>query len=218
MIDYESIEGLLKTQEQAYELLKWLADAVSWQPHLLAPQEAAHLHKPEAAREWLDKYQSDIPAHLLPTRFNEGFVNVFASFFSTSFRIGHFEYDGKLIESNVKLGLNQSKHLVSNPAQCEFLALRHLCNSENILLTDKEAKALVRRKSLKEALLIWTYVWELDRRARGKGKGSVVHQIWRAIPKATRQSLNAEKVWDCKAQILTAAREHIAEQDEPLTG
>jgi hypothetical protein len=214
ILDYEQIEELITVHEQAYGLLMWLADAVVWQPDLLVPEEAALLHKSEAVRQWLNKHTSKIPAHLLPARFDDGFINLFSSFFSTSFRIGHFEFDGKLVESSVKLGSNQSKTLISNPAQCEFLALKHLCNSENLYLTDKGAKAFIKHKSLKEALLIWTYIWELDRRAKGKGKGAVVHQIWRSIPIDTRKSLDVEKVWNCKEQILAAARDYIAEQQE----
>jgi hypothetical protein len=39
---------------------------------------------------------------------------------------------------------------------------------------------------------------ELDRRAKGKGKGVVVHQIWRSISKAMREALDVEKVWCCR--------------------
>ncbi len=158
MLNYQAVERLLSVQNQAYNLLKWLADAVVWSPHLLVPQEAALLHTTDAALQWLDKYQTEIPSHLLPENFEDGFVNLFSSFFSTSFRIGHFEFDGKIIESNVRAGMNQQKSSISSPAHCEFLALVHLCNSEKLLLTDKEGKALIKRQNLKEALLIWTSI------------------------------------------------------------
>ena len=58
-------------------------------------------------------------------------------------------------------------------------------------------------------MLVWTYVWELDRRARNKGKGPVVHRIWRAIPSQTRRALTADRVWSARQQLLDAARELI---------
>ncbi len=214
MLSNERVAHLLALQERAYNLLKWLADEVSWRPHLLLPQEAALLHKPEAARQWLDKFENVIPERLVPEPSDDDFVNIFSSFFSTSFRIGHFEFDGKLIESKVKLRTDHSYASLNSPSadQCAFLALKHLCNSEKLYLTDKEMKMLTRRKSLQEPLFVWTYVWELDRRAKGKGKGAVVHQIWRNIPRPTRESLSAEKVSNNKEQLLSAVSHLIAEQ------
>ena len=210
MLNYQQTEALLATQDQAYRLMEWLTREVARRPDLLTPQDAATLHQSDATRRWLDAHSSEIPSKLL-FDLNESFVNLFASFFETSFHIKHLEFDGKLLDSNVKVGLEQRKSTAFNPAQCQFLALKHLCNSEDVYLTDKEAKALVKRASLRESLLVWTYVWELDRRARGKGKGAVVHEIWRKLPVDVRKNLNAERVWNDREQLLTVVRELVAQ-------
>lgn len=74
-------------------------------------------------------------------------------------------------------------------------------------LSEKEARFLVRRETLRVASLLWTYAWELDRRARRKGKGTVSHRIWRAIPKEERKRLNGGQVWEAREQLLSTVRE-----------
>ena len=77
-------------------------------------------------------------------------------------------------------------------------------------MTQRQAGELVRtRRDLRDAVLVWTYVWELDRRARNKGKGRVVHRIWRAIPSQTRRALTADRVWSARQQVLDATREFL---------
>ena len=65
------------------------------------------------------------------------------------------------------------------------------------------------------AAQIWTYVWELDRRARNKGKGPVAHRIWRSLPWAVKRALDVEAVLTAREALLTAARALLAPADDP---
>jgi hypothetical protein len=61
---------------------------------------------------------------------------------------------------------------------------------------------------LHEASLLWTYAWELDRRAKQKGKGSVVDRICRSIPREARKPLDVGQIWMAREQLLSAVREY----------
>jgi hypothetical protein len=84
-----------------------------------------------------------------------------------------------------------------------------LAASEGISLTEKAAGRIVKRSAVRQAALLWTYVWELDRRSRRKGKGPVVHRIWRSIPWETKKALGVERIWEARAQLLAASREAV---------
>src|SRR5262249_56313016 len=54
-------------------------------------------------------------------------------------------------------------------AGSQALALKHLAASQGLTLTERQASDLVRtRRDLREDALLWTYVWEPDRRARNR--------------------------------------------------
>lgn len=206
MLTRQELEELLRLQATAYDLLMWLADAANRDPELLSPDAVRRLSDPDLAPEWLEAQRGKVPEPLLPADPRGWFANLLSSFFATSFHVRHLEFGGRLVESRVTLGAERPNSK-TGLGQCQALALRHLAMAEKIRITEREAGQLVRRKSLSEACRLWTYAWELDRRAREKGKGSVVHQLWRALPKDTRKSLTVEHIWTAREQLLTAARE-----------
>jgi len=84
-------------------------------------------------------------------------------------------------------------------------------------IAERDAHRLIKRNALREASVIWTYVWELDRRAKNKGKGPVAHRIWRSIPWERKRSLDVEQVWGAREQLLNAVREYYDRPDDPNT-
>jgi len=209
MLSREELPRLLRLQAQAYDLLMWLADAANREPELLAPVAVARLKDPKTAAEWLEEQRPRVPERLIPAETRGPFAHLLSSFLSTSFQIRHLEFEGRLVESRVTLGAERTDSALSR-MRCQSLALRHLATSEKIRLTEKEAGQLAQRKSLSTASLLWTYAWELERRSRETGDGSVVHQLWRALPNETRRSLTAEQIWAARDQLLAAARECVA--------
>jgi hypothetical protein len=212
MLTRDEIQQLLALQSRAYGLLMWLADESTKDPHLLSPAAVAALQEPGTAAEWLDRNRQRVPEALVSYEALQPFAALLASFFSTSFQVRHFEFEGRLIESRVTVGADTASSTHGGLEQCRALALRHLASTEKLPLLEKEARALVRRKSLSEASLLWTYVWELDRRAKQKGKGAVVHRIWKAIPRDVRKSLDVDRIWNAREQLLQAVTAHL---DDP---
>jgi hypothetical protein len=96
----------------------------------------------------------------------------------------------------------------------QALALKHLANSQGTRVSDGEARKLAQRRSLQPHLLLWTYIWELGRRAKGKGKGAVVHSIWRSLPLTMRKDLNTEAVWAARQEIVAIVRAEILDARE----
>jgi hypothetical protein len=184
----------------------WLADEANRDPQLLSPDAVARLKDADTAAGWLEEQRPRVPERLLPAETQGSFANLVSSFLATSFHVRHLEFEGRLVESRVTLGTYVPNSKIG-VGQCQALALRHLATAEKIRITEKEAGQLVRRKSLSEASLLWTYAWELERRAREKGKGSVVHDLWRALPKETRKALSVELIWEARETLLDAARD-----------
>jgi hypothetical protein len=207
MLQREEIEQLLRLQSQAYELLMWLADEATRDPNVLSPTAVGALQNPETAARWLTQHQERFPVPLRPAEFGGAFANLFASFFSTSFHVKHLKFEGRLLESRVTVGAPSERGAISGLEYCQILALRHLATAEKRPITEKEARRIVRRAKLHEASLLWTYAWELDRRSKEKGKGSVVHRLWRSIPRETRQALSVEQIWQGREMLLGAVRE-----------
>lgn len=207
MLTREEIADLLELHAKAYQLLLWLGRKAVQQPNMLAPEVVKLLARPATCASWLASSRSSLPVDLLaPGPIQDAFVNLFSSFFSTSFRVDHFSLEGKLLDSRLSPGASKDRDKPSGYLEAQALALRHLSSSEGIQMSDAEARKYARRKSLQPHLLVWAYVWELDRRARAKGKGEVVHRIWRSIPLDIRKNLSAQVVWEAREKLLNSLR------------
>lgn len=207
MLNQDDVRDVLTLQSQAYALLMWLGEAALKDPMLLSPAVVEVLSDAEGAGTWVRARRAQFPGELVPDVVEGPFANLLASFFTTSFQVKHLEFDGTLRASRltaVPPGGSQS-HL--GFAKAQALALKHLASSEGIPLTEKAAGTISRRSALRQPTLLWTYVWELDRRARGKGKGPVVYQIWRSLSMETRRALGVEEVWAARELLLAASRE-----------
>ncbi|MCC2667736.1 MAG: hypothetical protein K0Q72_207 [Armatimonadetes bacterium] len=207
MLDFAAIKQLLQQQAKAYQLLLWLGDQATETPQLLGREAVRQLREPDSALAWLRNRQTELPADLLPQPVEPEFAALLASFLSTSFQIQHLEFEGRLVEARLTRGAAPDAQGHVGLTQCLVLAVRHLAASQNLPISGKEAGLLVNRKSLRQDAVLWAYLWELERRACNKGKGSVVHRIWSCIPKETRKSLTAERVWAAREALLTAVRE-----------
>ncbi len=102
MLNREQVAQLLLLQRTAYELLMWLGEEGSGDPELLSPDVVALLREPETAAGWLEMNRERIPAGLLPAGPAVPFANLFCSFFSTSFRVRHLEFEDRLLDSRLR--------------------------------------------------------------------------------------------------------------------
>jgi DNA-binding transcriptional regulator YdaS (Cro superfamily) len=207
MLTREDVAQLLTLQAKAYELLMWLGAEGVKDPDLLSPAVVALLGEPLPAAAWLDQHRKRIPPALLPPRIEGPFANLLSSFFSTSFNVTHLDFGDRLVDSRLRLGMDRGLASHVGLDQSQALALKHLAASEGISITEKTARGIVKRATVRPAALLWTYVWELDRRSKKKGKGPVVHKIWRSIPWETKKALSVDRVWEARAQLVAASRE-----------
>lgn len=213
MLTENDVAAVLTLQSTAYNLLMWLGESAVRDPYLLAPAAVELLRRDETAAAWLAARRSEIPGELLPQVVEGPFANLFASFFATSFSVEHFEFDGRLRSSRLLAAPQPGGARQIGFVNAQALALKHLAASADVPITEKVAHRLVRRVALHQPALVWTYVWELDRRAKGKGKGPVVHEIWRGIPWETRRALDVAGVWDARGMLLAACAEAGAEAE-----
>ncbi|MBF9134040.1 hypothetical protein I0C86_34645 [Plantactinospora sp. S1510] len=209
MLGYDDIVELLTLHAKAYELLMWLSRASVDDPGLLSVDAAARLARPGTAAAWIAEHRAELPAGLAPVDPQGPFANLLSSFFSTSFRVEHLEFKNRIVSARIVLYASPGPPDRTGIVRTQALAVKHLASSQKLPTTEGQARSLLRaRRDLRDAVLLWTYVWELDRRARNRGKGPVVHQIWRSIPWERKRALTADQVWTARQQLLDAAREH----------
>jgi hypothetical protein len=207
VLSYEDVVELLRLQAKAYELLLWLSHESADNPDLLSVEAAASLARAGSAAAWFERHRSELPQDLAALDPHGPFANLLASFFVTSFRIEQVEFGDRLVWARIVRGASGGTPDRAGRAHSQALAVKHLAASERLPMTETQARDLVRtRRDLRDAVLLWTYVWELDRRARNKGKGPVVHRIWRSLPGETKRALTADLAWSARQQILDAAR------------
>lgn len=210
MIGYDDVVELLTLQTKACDLLMWLGRECVHDPALLSAEAAADLAHPTTAAAWVDQHRSELPADLVVPNPHGSFANLLSSFFATSFRVEHLEFDNRLVSARIVLGISENAPDRAGLRRTQALALKHLAASQRLPMAERQANKLVRaRTDLRDALLVWTYIWELDRRARNKGKGPVVHRIWRSISWGTKRALTADRVWSSRQQLLDAVREFL---------
>lgn len=131
MLSRDDITLLLDVQQDTYALLMWLADEANRDPYILAPEAVAALRDPATAAKWLEQNRKRLPATLVPAQVSGAFANLLSSFFSTSFRVRHLEFNGRLVESRVTQGAEPDAESRAGVEQCQALALRHLASAES---------------------------------------------------------------------------------------
>lgn len=202
MIDRTDISRLLALHSRAYDWLIFLVNEAKKDPDLLSPEVLEKIGKKKSCEQWVADKWTSIPEKMRPQKSDiSGFARLFSSFFDTSFRVDSLTFDGKLMDVSVKIGAKKQP-LPYGVKSVKALALKHLCSAENIKLSDAESRTIANRKSIADSLTIWAYIWELDRRVRGKGKGAVVHTLWRSMPFETRKQLDVETVWKAREHLL----------------
>ncbi len=207
MLTRERVALLLDHQAKAYALLMWLAGEANHDPALLAPAVVAQLRTPGTAAAWLTAARDHaIPGALLPRVIDAEFAALFASFFATSFQVTHLELGGRLVEARLIARPPAEAGSQVSVSASQALAIKHLAASEGLALTQDDARRIAKRPGHRQAAHVWAYAWELDRRARDKGKGPIVRELWRGIAIEIRKALTVAHVWDARAELLTACR------------
>lgn len=200
------VATLLRLHYNAYQLLLYIDQRSMTQPQWLAPQVAEQLASRRTAAQWLADHRSELPADLLPeSEHVEPFANLFASFFQISFEVEHVEFENALLSARIRSGLSQADPHGRSTREVVAAALKYALANEGIRLTIPESRQLAKNTDIQTETRILAYVWELDRRARGKSKGAVVHTLWRSLPSEARRNLDEDTLWLEKQVVLNAA-------------
>jgi len=138
-----------------------------------------------------------------------------SSFFRTSFHVEYFKFSDEISGARLKVGVDAEekqwkggRHPRMTPKKILTLALKHLASSEGLKIDESRARQIAKHSSIEEDLLIWTYAWELGRRAKKTSKGSSLHSIWRRIDRDIRTDINADLVWSSRLKLLEHLRRH----------
>lgn len=187
---------LLRLHNNAYALLIHLGQLARDEPAWLSPSVVRALSNGRSAAAWIAERRSELPESLLPEPAHEAsFGCLVASFLETSFHVEHQWYNETLHASYLRTGTSSVIRSRISELQIVALAVRHLLSHEGVQVAPHDASLLADRADIHVETRIIAYVWELDRRSRGKGKGPVVHALWKAIPKDVRKTLNEDVVW-----------------------
>ncbi len=187
------VESILQLQNQAYQLLMYIAGRANREPTWLSSHDAERLMKWESALDWMRKHGDDLPVQVPGSdEPAERLARLFASFFEVSFRVDKMSWDGVELETRVRRGRKPRPQELRKTSEVVALAVKHVLAREGVRMTVDQARRIAQWQRTKTQTRILAYVWELDRRARGKSKGSVVHTLWRSLPEDVRQSLSVE--------------------------
>lgn len=210
MINEQDISKLLEIHSKAYSFLIHLANKSRKNPETLSARVVDELKKKKTCVNWLEDHINSIPVNFRPENEDiSNFAGILSSFFVTSFKVDNLNFEGKLLDSDVKTITRKEGTSRLGQKAVRNLALKHLCRSQNIRITEAEARKILKNRKIHMDITIWAYVWELDRRARGKPKGSSVHILWRDMPYDIRKNLNVDLVMKSRQRLLEHAKSYL---------
>jgi len=202
-MDPEEITALLALQRRAYELVLHLAGLARREPAFMK-NAARHLSSRRECESWLRAERGQLPEHLYPReRDMRPFAQLVWSFFHVSFRIDTMEWDGRVLDAHVVTHKGRPRARgAAGLRSVKRNALRQLHRRRGLELPAEALTGMLGDRCLREPLALWTYVWELRQRARGKTKGRVLHQLWRSLDLDVRKNLDAEAVIEAMDALI----------------
>lgn len=190
------VATLLRLQRSAYRLLLHIDRLGRDDPSWLSPDVVQTLSDGASAMAWIQANRPALPERLLAEADCEVmFGNLVASFFCTSFHADYLASGDKIDFARLRLGAACERPSPIGERTAVAYAIRHLLAYDGVRIDSRTARRLAKSRGIHNETRVIAYVWELDRRARGKSKGPVAHEIWKAIPRELRAELAEEIVW-----------------------
>ena len=220
-MDRNQIEGVLRLQNAAYELLLWVNSRAEQDQDILSDRNLADWRFAEPCETWVRNHLGVMPTALRPSEPEiPAFARLFSSFFQTSFRLVESApqrvYDDRGDETWA--GSGQRKLMPGAPGgkksakgkanvrnavrELRLIALEALAMENDLLLDRPALEAVERNTTLDDALTLWTYFHELDRRANFASQGEAVRSLWQSMERGERTMLNADKVIAARNALL----------------
>ncbi len=201
-MEREEIVAVLALQDQAYRLILHLAARARAEPASME-HAARRFASRRGCEAWLREERSSLPQDICPEeRDMRAYAQLVWSLFQVSFRIDTMEWDGQVMDAHIVLDARTTSS--TGLRALKFKALRSLYRRRGLELPDEAVRGIVAVAELREPLSLWTYVWELRQRARGKAKGKVLARLWHSLPVDVRKGLGADAVTQA-IQVLVEA-------------
>jgi hypothetical protein len=223
MMNKSDIERILKLKNSAYELLLWLNKRAETQNDILSDRNLEKWRFGESCEGWVRDFYDSIPLALRPAPADiPAFARLFSSFFQTSFRlvesapsVDYSGYGGKIYVGSGKRKLiagapggkksAKGKAKVSNSArELRLIALEELALEHDLAIDRAKLAVLEGDPKLQDALILWSYVYELNRRANFASQGEAVRALWQSMDKQERGQIDADDVIGAREMLLAA--------------
>ncbi|HEX8549925.1 MAG TPA: hypothetical protein VF681_00080 [Abditibacteriaceae bacterium] len=218
------IERILRLQNSAYELLLWLNKRAENEQELLSDHNLEQWRHGESCENWVRETSGMIPQAIRPSQEDiPAFARLFSSFFLTSFRLTErapvvsYDYYGhesgyvgsgkRRLMAGAPSGKKSAKGKVKveeSARELRIIALEELALENDLLLSRADLEALEQDDNLHDALVLWTYFHELNRRANFASQGDAVRSLWQAMDKKEREKMSVEKIVNARDSLITA--------------
>lgn len=225
-MEKSDIERILHLQNAAYEFLLWLNKRAENEQAILSDQNLEKWRYAESCEAWVREMHGMIPQSLRPSLEDiSAFARLFSSFFQTSFHLVesaptpaydyYGEQSGYVAGSKRKLmaGAPTGKKSAKGKAkigesahELRLIALEELALENDLLVSRTELEAVTSKEELSDALTLWTYFHELNRRAQFASQGEAVRSLWLAMDKKAREKINADKVIKARDILVNALK------------
>ena len=219
------IERILRLQNSAYEFLLWLNKRAESDGEILSDHNLESWRFGESCEGWVRDRYGMIPQTLRPAQDDiPAFARLFSSFFQTSFRLVEAAparvYGGWGEESWGSSGKRKlmpgapggkksakGKIKVEESArELRIISLEELARKNDLQLSRAALERLEKDETLHDALILWTYFHELNRRANFSSQGDAVRSMWQAMDKNEREKMNADKIIKARDSIVATLK------------
>lgn len=223
MLNPTEVARAVELQQQSYQLLKWMGEAVG---KGLIHFDTAHDYStlPEATEKWIAEHYLNIPQRARPARDE---LAEFSAFFST------------YLENSFVLIPDPGKTLYSPDAHCfcpmcswlidapnlkakkpsiahkrrarkmKIAAVQNIAAAHDTFLTDNAVEAIVDDPDLRETVSLVTYAVDLLGRVKGIATGPAVLVLWRGF--AWNREGSPKKSFKLSSDAIVASEQQLTE-------
>ena len=203
-MNYAEINRLLMLHDCAYRLLMAMVRECVAEPEFLSPTVMRKLATRRGSREWLGENLGLVPRHGRGDEETlQALANLLWSFFDISFAVSNLQWDGKTIDTKIVLQRSVGR---SGTRRVKIEATKRLLREYGIRARHDDLRESVTNPELSTEIALWTYVWELRQRSKGKSKGAVLRRVWRSMPSQIRRSIDADRVIAARSAIVNWGR------------
>ncbi|TLD69148.1 hypothetical protein FEM03_18790 [Phragmitibacter flavus] len=194
MLDHQQLQHAIEIQQQSYDLLCWLGQAVN--RGFIHAQRAQHYsHAPRAARDWIQTHRQNLPQHCRPDETSlDDFANFFSTYLDTSFEVrlkpGSQSNTTGSCRCSFCSRITNASHLVlktvgrqdkSHAAKLRLRRLELLCREQGLSINPGSLIVIANSRHTQQDVSLLTYGWSLIARLSGISYGPGVLAIWRDI-------------------------------------